>query len=299
MTVEWFEPLTWNGDKPPAIMFYVADFIIDEKVELMTTQQIGAYMLLLFKAWHQNPIATVPADDEILARWARMTPDDWQANRAAVLAPWTQVTPDRFCQRRLLVEAIKFGKRRAKATTAAASRWPDSQHRPSTPASMDQAPAQAMPGPCDTSKLSKRSEAKQESKTGTGDPDYTPAPTQPSPEPQDATLSHDQHPARQSTPDDLFERFWSIWPRIRRTAKRGTKAAWDRAIKRATAQVIFEAAVQYSQSPLGRSKYASGPTPWLNGDRWLDDPISWQRGDTDGKSNRGMTDSDQQLGEGF
>lgn len=73
-----------------------------------------------------------------------------------------------------------------------------------------------------------------------------------------------------------FDDFWSIWPR--KDAKKGASAAWDRAVKRASAQEIVDAARAYAASPHRPEKqYVPHAATWLNGDRWTD-PLPEPRG---------------------
>jgi uncharacterized protein YdaU (DUF1376 family) len=112
----------------PAFQFYPDDFVSDGKVEAMTTEEVGAYMLLLCKAWREKPAATVPNDDRVLARWARLTPDRWTECKVAVMAPWKLLKGDlRYQQPRMKREYDKMLDRRRQAhdsaTAAANARW--------------------------------------------------------------------------------------------------------------------------------------------------------------------------------
>ena len=68
-----------------------------------------------------------------------------------------------------------------------------------------------------------------------------------------------------------FEEFWTEYPL--KAGKRKALTAWKAALKRSPAAEIREGAIRYAQDPNrsdGFTKHAEG---WLNGDRWLDDPI--------------------------
>lgn len=69
----------------PFFNFYPKDFASDGKVEAMTTEEIGAYILLLAKAWHEQPPCSVPDDNSILARWTRLGDDGWLRARPRVV----------------------------------------------------------------------------------------------------------------------------------------------------------------------------------------------------------------------
>ena len=87
--------------------FYPDDFLLDELVERMTTEEVGAYWLLLCRAWKQSPAGSLPADDDVLAHWARLTPDRWAVVRPAVLAPFRRQSDGRFYQPRMVLEHRK------------------------------------------------------------------------------------------------------------------------------------------------------------------------------------------------
>lgn len=113
--------------RPPAFLFYPSDFSSDGKVEAMTTEQVGAYILMLCKAWMEEPAGSIPNDDQILARWARMDAVQWAGNKQAVLSPFTLGTDCRWHQKRMRLEydtLCAVRKRREKAgKKAAAERW--------------------------------------------------------------------------------------------------------------------------------------------------------------------------------
>lgn len=107
--------------------FYPRDFASDGNVEAMHTLAVGAYILLLCKAWHENPPASIPNDDAVLARWARLTPEEWSKVRDSVLAAWTTSEDGRLIQPRLLAEyedAVLHSTRRSDAgRTNVRQRW--------------------------------------------------------------------------------------------------------------------------------------------------------------------------------
>ncbi len=117
-----------KDNEAPSFQFYPDDFTSDGKVEVMTTEEVGAYLLLICKAWREKPAATVPNDDRILARWARMTPERWAECKAAVMAPWKLLSGSlRWQQPRLKKEYDKMLARRRfnheRATSGAKARW--------------------------------------------------------------------------------------------------------------------------------------------------------------------------------
>lgn len=95
--------------KPPFFPFYVKDFVADDLVQAMTTEQVGAYVLLLCAAWQGKPPGSISADDKVLARLVRATDDHWQAElKAGVLSAFSASTDGRYYQKRLRSEYTKF-----------------------------------------------------------------------------------------------------------------------------------------------------------------------------------------------
>lgn len=107
-----------RDDHPPAFLLYPQDFSSDSKVEAMTTREVGAYWLLLCKAWYETPVGTIPDNDRVLARWARLTPDEWTECRDAVLAPFKPCTDNRLLSPRLSSEYRKLMENRKKKSIA-------------------------------------------------------------------------------------------------------------------------------------------------------------------------------------
>jgi hypothetical protein len=69
---------------------------------------------------------------------------------------------------------------------------------------------------------------------------------------------------------DVFESFWQMYPR--KIGKGATKAAFDKALGKATAEEILDGCTQYAQSgKLPEMQFIPHPTTWLNQERWLDD----------------------------
>jgi uncharacterized protein YdaU (DUF1376 family) len=84
----------------PHFPFYVSDFEHDPLVEIMDATEVGAYLLLLLKAWRQNPPGSVPNNDQILAQWVRMDAESWAQRKQRVMAPW-KLRNGRWYQKRM------------------------------------------------------------------------------------------------------------------------------------------------------------------------------------------------------
>ena len=302
--------LVWQGEKPPAFLLFVNDFLGDALVEVMTARQVGAYLLLLLRAWHQTPVGSIPADERTLVRWSRLSDSEWAEDRQAILACWRR-SGDLYFQKRLQAEAERHLSRRQKASAAAGKRWNRSGDPDGADARCDRN-ANALPthkssiaGSIAASNAVKSSQVKlsQEDKTKeslspavagssaggrlfeNGSPESETADGQGRPLACARTRGNDpdepKHGKTEKTPyTSNFEAFWISFPSIRKTSKRTAWQAWQRALRRgAVSGDLIAAAKEYADSPLGRSKFAAGPAPWLNGNRWEDDRASWQRGD--------------------
>lgn len=117
----------------PAVLFYVDDFASDGIVEAMTTEQVGAYILLLCKAWREDPPGTIPDDDEVLARWSRLPAKKWIACRDRVLKAFTMID-GRWHQKRMKKEyqtqVENEAKRSAAGKRGSDARWKPNAMRP-------------------------------------------------------------------------------------------------------------------------------------------------------------------------
>ena len=100
-----------------------------------------------------------------------------------------------------------------------------------------------------------------------------------------ATSGQTKKPRKRRTYTVAFEEFWTAYPL---KADKGNAAdAYPRAIKRLEESgvenpqaFIVDRAKAYAASDIGRGdkhyiKFGEG---WLNGDRFLDDPATWTRG---------------------
>ncbi len=114
----------------PYIPLNVDAFLADDKVALMNTQEVGAYILLLCRAWQQKQPGTLPSNDEWLARWARLDLDQWLKIKQVVMSPfwfnesypggeWVQ---DRMARDHSSISSTQQ-KKRELAKKAANARW--------------------------------------------------------------------------------------------------------------------------------------------------------------------------------
>lgn len=65
-----------------------------------------------------------------------------------------------------------------------------------------------------------------------------------------------------------FDNFWNVYPR--KTAKGAATASWVKALKKATAEEIIQAAASYRDDPNREESFTAHASTWLNQERWLD-----------------------------
>lgn len=70
----------------PAMPFWTDAYLSDTRH--LTTQEHGAYLLLLFEAW-RRPGCSLPDDDRLLSRLAGLGMAEWAACKPVVMAFWT------------------------------------------------------------------------------------------------------------------------------------------------------------------------------------------------------------------
>ena len=84
---------------------------------------------------------------------------------------------------------------------------------------------------------------------------------------------------RKSGYSDAFERFWDMFPGVRKTKKKDAYKSWKRALADdVDPEYIIQAATEFADSPEGMGRFCPGPLPWLNGRRWEDDRSAWLNG---------------------
>jgi uncharacterized protein YdaU (DUF1376 family) len=74
---------------------------------------------------------------------------------------------------------------------------------------------------------------------------------------------------------DEFEIFWNTYPV--KIGKGTAFKAWVKALKKATLEVIIEGADRYAKDPNREGEFTAHPATWLNGERWLDQPLPPKR----------------------
>lgn len=100
---------------------YIGDYLAD--TSRLTTEQHGAYLLLIMDYWRSGPI---PDDDVVLAQITRMSPDAWVKSRSVVTSYFT-INEGHWVHSRIEKErgkAVDNTEARSKSgTLGAASKW--------------------------------------------------------------------------------------------------------------------------------------------------------------------------------
>src|SRR5437879_3490849 len=95
----------------------------------MTAEEFGAYWRLLLIAWQQDPAASLPADEDQLARWGKLGTARWKACRERILALFVKGRDGRWHHPELRKEyerVIALTVKRKRAGQAGArGRWGD------------------------------------------------------------------------------------------------------------------------------------------------------------------------------
>lgn len=111
-----YMPLFWN------------DFLSDNKVRVMSNEELGAYLRLLGAAWHEDVPGTLFADDDDLARLAGVELSLWKKLSRRILPCFVlNEKSGRYEQKRMIEEYKKCSEqaemKHARATAGARKRW--------------------------------------------------------------------------------------------------------------------------------------------------------------------------------
>lgn len=105
----------------PYMPFWVDDYRRDTMH--LTTEEHGAYLLLLMAAWG-SPSNSLPDDDDMLARISGVTAARWEKIKPIVMSFWSlDGRSKKWVQKRMKKERRLAVDRKQKASDAAASRW--------------------------------------------------------------------------------------------------------------------------------------------------------------------------------
>jgi len=97
---------------------YIGDYLAD--TGHLNAAQHGAYLMLLFAYWRLG--RALPDDDKLLARWAKMSPKQWKANKE-IIGAFFDRSGGEWVQHRAESELSKATEKSHKAATAADAKW--------------------------------------------------------------------------------------------------------------------------------------------------------------------------------
>jgi uncharacterized protein YdaU (DUF1376 family) len=102
----------------PYMPFYIGDHLRD--TAHLSTEQQGAYLLLLFQYWTRG---SLPDDDAQLARIAGLTPGRWRKIRPAIEGFFYDRSGGFWHHKRIEAELAKVNDKSLKRQEAAKRRW--------------------------------------------------------------------------------------------------------------------------------------------------------------------------------
>ena len=91
----------------PYFPFYTDDFLLDEKVEAMTHEQIGCYVVLLCRSWRSSTPGYIPTEPDKQARLIHIDASRWDQIKRGVLDCFKTDEDGRMYQSRMLEEYTK------------------------------------------------------------------------------------------------------------------------------------------------------------------------------------------------
>ena len=72
----------------PYFPFYPTDFLGDDKVVMMSLEEVGAFVKLLCFAWQQDPAGSIPSNPKVIAKILGITEEQWSSIAKGVLQCW-------------------------------------------------------------------------------------------------------------------------------------------------------------------------------------------------------------------
>lgn len=259
--------------RPPFFAFYPADFANDINVEAMSTLQVGAYILLLCKAWQSNPPASLPASDTVLARLARVDAETWQEIKAGVLVAFQLGEDGRLHNKRLRRE-FDASVKRIEAARENGRKGGLAKHGAVNPEEPKNLLA-TLVAPLDRPlKQPLKHSSSGAQATQIGELEEKDNPPKPPAKPGGGDgAKRTRRRASDAESDPRFLRFWSAYPR-----KAGKPAAARAFVKLApddaTLEAMLAAVASQRKSPQwvkDGGEFIPHPATWLNQRRWEDE----------------------------
>jgi uncharacterized protein YdaU (DUF1376 family) len=101
-----------KSDKIPAMLWYPSDWLASNARVRMSHLERDVYLTLLFRSWAETPRATLPNDDERLARLAEIPLAEWNEIKHVILDQFEDDGEGRIYNERLYHEATLARHRR-------------------------------------------------------------------------------------------------------------------------------------------------------------------------------------------
>lgn len=204
----------------------------------LTTEEHGAYLLLLAAMWRRN--GWVPDDDKDNARILGLTPSKWRRIKARLME-----TVSGF-----VVKDGKITQEKLQKT------WENTQEK------IDKNRANGAKGGRPSS-IKNNDLGK-----ANGSVSVNPNQSIPEPEPEPDNISS---PKEVKDSDLSFDEFWEMVPR--KVGKGAARKAWKSALKKAGKEEIISGMSRYCEEQEGKDpKFIAHPATWLNAERWSDEP---------------------------
>ena len=87
----------------------------------------------------------------------------------------------------------------------------------------------------------------------------------------DLTITTELEPTKQELLNQAFNQFWSVYPK--KDDKPLALRSFEKALKRATVDVIVAGAERYRDDPNREGLFTKNPSTWLNADAWENGPL--------------------------
>jgi hypothetical protein len=87
----------------------------------------------------------------------------------------------------------------------------------------------------------------------------------------DLTITTEQEPPEQELLNKAFATFWAVYPK--KDDKPLAKRSFEKALKRASVEVIVAGAERYRDDPNREDLFTKNPSTWLNADAWENGPL--------------------------
>ena len=87
----------------------------------------------------------------------------------------------------------------------------------------------------------------------------------------DLTITTELEPTKQELLNQEFDKFWSVYPK--KDDKPLALRSFEKALKRATVDVIVAGAERYRDDPNREGLFTKNPSTWLNADAWENGPL--------------------------